>query len=83
MAGLDGESAIHSGGSLVFGKQAELEGVWADRLGSRWALGGDGLLGLWMCGDYFDCAVASTFRSGGGGGGLGANGPTFVGGSIF
>ena len=83
MAGLDGESAIHSGGSLVFGKQAELEGVWADRLGSRWALGGDGLLGLWMCGDYFDCAVASTFRSGGGGGRLGANGSTFFSGSIF
>lgn len=83
MAGLDGESTVHSGGSLVFGKQAELEGVRADRLGSRWPLGGDCLLGLWMCGDCFDCAVASTFRGGGGGGGLGADGPTFPGGSIF
>jgi len=83
MAGLDGKSAVHGGRTMVFGKQAELERVWADRSGSRWALGGNGFLGLWMCGDYFDCAVASTFRSGGGGGGLGANGPTFVGGSIF
>lgn len=83
MAGLDRESAVHGGSTLVFGKQAELEGVWADRSGSRWALGGDGFLGLWMCGGYFDCAVASPFRGGGSGGGLGANGPTFVGGSIF
>lgn len=83
MVRLGGKSRPDVGGSLVPGDEVKLGGIWSNCAESRCAVARDGGIDLWRGGGDFDRAVAFTAGGGGSGSGLGTNGATLHGGTLF